>query len=52
MFWQVADVDTMHSALEQQGIEVSSIRQMWGGRLFHCRDPEGHRIELWQPSET
>jgi catechol 2,3-dioxygenase-like lactoylglutathione lyase family enzyme len=50
--WQVADVDTMHSALQQQGIEVTSIRQKWGGRLFYFRDPEGHRIEFWQPLET
>ncbi|MBL8164032.1 MAG: VOC family protein [Anaerolineae bacterium] len=50
--WQVADVDATHNALQQQGIEVTSIRQKWGGRLFYLLDPEGHRIEFWQPLEA
>lgn len=50
--WQVADVNAIHNVLQQQEIEVSPIRQKWGGRLFYFHDPEGHRIELWQPLET
>lgn len=50
--WQVADVDAARHTLQQQGIEVSPIRQKWGGRLFYFHDPEGHRIEFWQPVEV
>jgi catechol 2,3-dioxygenase-like lactoylglutathione lyase family enzyme len=49
--WQVANVEQMHTDLEQRKIAVSPIRQKWGARLFYLRDPEGHRIELWQPVE-
>jgi lactoylglutathione lyase len=24
----------------------------WGARVFYVFDPEGHRIEVWQPETT
>lgn len=47
--WQVADVDITRKTLQEQGVEVTTIQQKWGGRLFYLHDSEGHRIELWQP---
>lgn len=47
--WQVADLDEVHANLGQQGIKTTSIQQKWGARLFYLHDPEGHRIEFWQP---
>ncbi|MCK6581006.1 MAG: VOC family protein [Anaerolineae bacterium] len=46
---QVSDIDSAHETFKQQGVAVTPIRQKWGGRLFYLHDPEGHRIELWQP---
>ena len=50
--WQVPQLQEMHTALLKQGTLVSSIRKKWGAYLFYLHDPEGHRIELWQPIET
>lgn len=47
--WQVADVYKVHDYLEKVGTEVTGIKKKWGANLFYLRDPEGHRIELWQP---
>lgn len=47
--WQVADIDAAHDNLHQQGIKTTSIQRKWGARLFYLHDPEGHRIEFWQP---
>lgn len=47
--WQVADLQTIYAALQGKSIIVSPIRQKWGASLFYLHDPEGHRIELWQP---
>ena len=47
--WEVANVHEMHKTFLEQGISVSSIRDKWGASLFYLHDPEGHRIELWQP---
>lgn len=44
---RVRDLDRSHALLGQGGIEVSTIRPVWGTRAFYFYDPEGHRIELW-----
>jgi catechol 2,3-dioxygenase-like lactoylglutathione lyase family enzyme len=48
--WQVLHLNEMRAALLKQNIAVSPIRPKWGASLFYLHDPEGHRIELWQPS--
>jgi len=47
--WQTDDVQHMHETLQQAGVAVTDIKKKWNANLFYLRDPEGHRIELWQP---
>jgi catechol 2,3-dioxygenase-like lactoylglutathione lyase family enzyme len=47
--WEVAHVQDMHKTFLEQGIKVSPIQNKWGAALLYLHDPEGHRIELWQP---
>lgn len=47
--WQVADVHEAYTHMQQAGLDVSRLQQKWGAWLFYLHDPEGHRIELWQP---
>lgn len=47
--WQVTNLAEMHAALLKQNVTVSTIRKKWGALQFYLHDPEGHRIELWQP---
>ena len=47
--WQVDDVQQAHAHMRQSGLDVSRLQQKWGAWLFYLHDPEGHRIELWQP---
>ena len=48
--WQVSNLQEIHAALLEQTIAVSPIRKKWDAYLFYLYDPEGHRIELWQPT--
>lgn len=47
--WQVDDMQRVYADLQEQGITVTPIQQKWGAHLFYIHDPEGHRIEFWQP---
>ena len=47
--WQTNDVYTTHETLQHVRVEVTDIKTKWGAYLFYLHDPEGHRIELWQP---
>ncbi len=47
---QVADLDTLVTALEQKGLTVRRAAHVVGaGRQAFIRDPSGNRIELNQP---
>jgi catechol 2,3-dioxygenase-like lactoylglutathione lyase family enzyme len=47
---QVDDVRAMHARLVGAGIEAQPVREHpWGALSFFCRDPEGYRLEFWQP---
>lgn len=50
--FRVADLDAILSQLRGMGAEVAEETQdMAGiGRFGWVTDPEGHRIELWQPA--
>lgn len=49
---QVDDVHAMHGRLADAGVGVGSVkRHAWGALGFFCRDPEGYRLEFWQPVE-
>ena len=46
----VRDLDAMLAQLSAAGIEVAEEVEEHGyGRFGWCSDPEGNRIELWQP---
>lgn len=47
--WQVADIYEAHLGLQRHGIDIGEVIEKWGSKLFYLHDPEGHRIELWQP---
>ena len=48
--FQVDSLPTVHLGLSSQGCSPTAIvDHPWGARLFHVRDPEGHRLEFWSP---
>ena len=48
---RVEDIERTHSFLEEAGIDPPEITDhAWGARVMHVFDPEGTRIEFWQPS--
>ena len=47
--WQVPNLQEMFNAFQKQNISVGAIQKKWGAFQFYLHDPEGHRIELWQP---
>lgn len=50
---QVDDVDAMHGRLAGEGVDVGAVkRHPWGAVGFFCRDPEGYRLEFWQPVDA
>lgn len=47
---QVDDVESWHARLARAGAGPGPVkRHPWGALGFFCRDPEGYRLELWQP---
>lgn len=47
---QVDDVHAVHGRLAGAGVDVGAVnRHPWGALSFFCRDPEGYRLEFWQP---
>jgi predicted enzyme related to lactoylglutathione lyase len=50
--FRVADLDAMLAQLRTKGADVvGEPQEMEGvGRFAWVNDPEGHRIELWQPA--
>jgi predicted enzyme related to lactoylglutathione lyase len=50
--FRVADLDAMVAQLTDAGIEVSVAPETYpNGRFAHLSDPEGNRIELWEPAD-
>jgi catechol 2,3-dioxygenase-like lactoylglutathione lyase family enzyme len=48
--WEISNLQEAHAALLVRHLMVSPIRKKWGADVFYLHDPEGHRIELWQPT--
>jgi catechol 2,3-dioxygenase-like lactoylglutathione lyase family enzyme len=46
--WQVEELAAVREELEAAGVAVTPIKRRWGAWVCYCRDPEGHRIELWE----
>jgi predicted enzyme related to lactoylglutathione lyase len=50
---QVADLDTLLETLTAAGVSVDPERQAYDfGKFAWLTDPEGNRVELWQPIST
>lgn len=50
--YRVADLDALLEALRAAGLEVDSrVEESEFGRFGWVMDPEGHRVELWEPPE-
>lgn len=48
--YRVDDLDEMLDQLRASGVPVSAETfEDMNGRFGHCWDPEGNRIQLWQP---
>jgi predicted enzyme related to lactoylglutathione lyase len=48
--FRVDDLDALLAALRAEGVEVDEkIQEYEYGRFAWIMDPEGHRIELWEP---
>ena len=48
---QVEDIDGARARTAEAGMDPSETKDhAWGARVFYVYDPEGHRIELWQPA--
>ena len=50
--YRVANLDRMLDQLHRGGIAVEKIEDCDYGRFAWINDPEGNRIELWEPKET
>jgi predicted enzyme related to lactoylglutathione lyase len=49
--YRVDDLDTLLAVLREEGVEIDPKREDHGyGRFAWIMDPDGNRIELWQPS--
>jgi predicted enzyme related to lactoylglutathione lyase len=50
MNFRVANLEQLLAQLKQEGIQVDDkIDDESNGRFAHVMDPEGNRIELWEP---
>jgi predicted enzyme related to lactoylglutathione lyase len=48
--YRVADLDALLAALREEGCEVEDrIEELPEGRFGWVMDPEGNRLELWEP---
>lgn len=48
--YRVADLDAVLAALRSEGVTVDErVEETPEGRFGWITDPEGNRIELWQP---
>ncbi len=51
--YRVKDLDRLREALRAEGVDVDrDVEESKYGRFGWVRDPEGNRIELWEPPET
>ncbi|MFQ5552363.1 MAG: VOC family protein [Thermoplasmata archaeon] len=50
--YRVADLDGLLAQLRQEGVEVEDrVEEYPYGRFAWIMDPEGNRVELWEPPE-
>ncbi len=47
--YRVANLDRMLGQLRRNGVAVEKVEDYYYGRFAWITDPEGNRIELWEP---
>ena len=47
--YRVANLDRMLEQLRQSGVKIEKVQDADYGRFAWITDPEGNRIELWEP---
>lgn len=51
--YRVDDLDELLQSLKAAGVEIiGEVTVEDYGKFVHIRDPEGQRIELWEPNDT
>ena len=51
--FQVSDLDQVWQGLQSQNYTPKPITEHpWGARRFYLFDPDGNRLEYWQPSDS
>jgi len=51
--YQVQDLKKLKSGLEKNGVQIlDTIESYDYGKFLHIMDPEGNKIELWEPVDT
>ena len=50
--YRVADLHALVSTLREEGVAVEKVEDTDYGRFAWISDPEGNRIELWEPPAT
>lgn len=51
--YRVEDLDGLLQSFKESGVEViGEVTEESYGRFVHIRDPEGNRIELWEPNDA
>ena len=50
--YRVADLDALVTALTEAGIAVERDADESFGRFAYAHDPEGNKVELWEPPAT
>ena len=51
--YRVADMDALLEVLRQEGVEIDPKRENHDyGKFAWIMDPDGNRIELWEPPKT
>lgn len=50
--YRVADLDGLIKALREEGVKVEEkVEEFEYGKFGWCYDPEGNKIELWEPKD-
>ena len=50
--YRVSDLDKMLEQLRRGGVAIEKVEDCDYGRFAWIADPEGNRIELWEPKEN
>ncbi|MBN8685748.1 MAG: bleomycin resistance protein [Chitinophagales bacterium] len=50
--YRVGNIERLVAALQQNGVTITdTIESYEYGKFVHIMDPEGNKIELWEPND-